>query len=174
METLLYWLVVLVYSSVVVFIGYRIRAARRVQELGQAEASLEFWMARRQLSGWRLGISLTSGWLMLGWIGFGMSQIYMYGATALWILPIPWFILCFIIIFMVPFVRRIGAVSLPQGIEKRYGAPARILLAILSLGVFIAWTQAELFMAGVLMAPFLGIPAWLCMLLLVLPIILYT
>ena len=34
---------------------------------------------------------------------------------------------------MVPFVRRIGAVSLPQAIEKRYGSPARTLLAILSL-----------------------------------------
>lgn len=174
METLLYWIVVLAYSAVVVFIGYRIRATHRAKDTGQGEANLEFWMARRQLSGWRLGISLTSGWLMLGWIGFGMSQIYMYGATGLWILPIPWFILCFIIIFMVPFVRRIGAVSLPQGIEKRYGTPARILLALLSLGVFIAWTQAELFMAGVLMAPFLGIPAWLCMVLLVVPIILYT
>ena len=174
METFLYWIVVIAYSAVVVFIGYRIRIGHRAQGAGQAEAQLEFWIARRQLSGWRLGISLTSGWLMLGWIGFGMSQIYMYGATALWILPIPWFILCFIIICMIPFVRRIGSVSLPQAIEKRYGFPARLLLAILSLGVFIAWTQAELFMAGVLMAPFLGIPAWLCMVLLVVPIILYT
>ena len=173
METFLYWVVVLAYSAVVVLVGYRIRATHG-PGAGQSEANLEFWMARRQLSGWRLGISLTSGWLMLGWIGFGMSQIYMFGATALWILPIPWFILCFIIIFMVPFVRRIGAVSLPQAIEKRYGSPARTLLAILSLGVFIAWTQAELFMAGTLMGPFLGIPAWLCMVLLVVPIILYT
>jgi SSS family solute:Na+ symporter len=174
MDTFLYWVAVLVYSAVVVFIGYRIKVARRAEDEKHSEANLEFWMARRQLSGWRLGISLTSGWLMLGWIAFGMSQIYMYGATALWILPIPWFILCFIIVFMVPFVRRIGAVSLPQGIEKRYGPWARTLLAIFSLGVFISWTQAELFMAGALMEPFLGIPAWSCMVLLVVPIILYT
>jgi len=174
METFLYWIAVLAYSAVVVIIGYRIRVAHRAADVGHNEANIEFWMARRQLSGWRLGISLTSGWLMLGWIAFGMSQIYMYGATALWILPIPWFILCFVIIFMVPFVRRIGAVSLPQAVEKRYGPAARTLLAVFSLGVFIAWTQAELFMAGALMQPFLGIPAWLCMVLLVVPIILYT
>ncbi len=174
MDTFLYWIVVLLYSAVVVFIGYRIKVARLTKDEEHREANLEFWMARRQLSGWRLGISLTSGWLMLGWIAFGMSQIYMYGATALWILPIPWFILCFFIIFMVPFVRRIGAVSLPQAVEKRYGPHARTLLAVFSLGVFIAWTQAELFMAGTLMQPFLGIPAWLCMVLLVVPIILYT
>jgi SSS family solute:Na+ symporter len=174
MDTFLYWVIVLLYSAGVVYIGYRIKVVRSSEQQKGSEANLEFWMARRQLPGWRLGISLTSGWLMLGWIAFGMSQIYMYGATGLWILPIPWFILCFIIIFMIPFVRRIGAVSLPQGIEKRYGPQARTLLAIFSFGVFISWTQAELFIAGVLMQPFLGVPAWLCMVLLVVPIILYT
>lgn len=174
MDTLLYWAVVVLYSVLVVFIGYRVRVGYRKTDGKARDAELEFWMARRQLPGWRLGISLTSGWLMLGWIGFGMSQIYMYGATGLWILPIPWFILCFIIILMVPFVRRIGAVSLPQVIEKRYGPHARTLVAIFSFCVFIAWTQAELFMAGLLMEPFLGIPPWACMILLVIPIILYT
>ena len=174
MDTFLYWAVVVLYSALVVYIGYRIRAVHRLDDQKASEAGLEFWMASRQLPGWRLGISLTSGWLMLGWIGFGMSQIYMYGATGLWILPIPWFILCFIIIVMVPFVRRIGAVSLPQVIEKRYGRRARMLVAIFSFGVFIAWTQAELFMAGALMEPFLKIPPWACMTLLVVPIILYT
>lgn len=140
MDTLLYWAVVVVYSVLVVYIGYRINIYRRRHEAEAGQAGLEFWIARRQLSPWRLGISLTSGWLMLGWIGFGMSQIYLYGATALWILPIPWFILCFIIIAMVPFVRRIGAVSLPQSIGKRYGRQARTLVAIFSFGVFIAWT----------------------------------
>lgn len=174
MDTFLYWVILLLYSAGVVYIGHRIKITRAAVDQKNTEVNLEFWMARRQLPGWRLGISLTSGWLMLGWIAFGMSQIYMYGATALWILPIPWFILCFIIIFMIPFVRRIGAVSLPQAIEKRYGPQARTLLAIFSFGVFISWTQAELFIAGVLMQPFLGVPAWLCMIILVIPIILYT
>ncbi len=174
METLLYWAVVACYCAAVVYIGWRIRVRRGGEDPNTVEAGMEFWIARRQLPGWRLGISLTSGWLMLGWIAFGMSQIYMYGATALWILPIPWFILCFIIVAMVPFVRRIGAVSLPQAIEKRYGRPARILVAVFSAGVFIAWTQAELFIAGMLMSPFLRIAPWACMVLLVVPIILYT
>lgn len=169
-----YWLIVLLYSLGVVFIGYRIKVRHGIGEGNDQGGGLEFWLARRQLSGASFGISLTSGWLMLGWIGFGMSQIYMYGATALWILPIPWFILSLIIVLIVPFVRRIGAVSLPQAIEKRYGPGARTLLAILSLGVFLAWTQAELFMAGTLMSPFLGVSAKWCMVVIVVPIILYT
>ena len=172
MDSLYHWLGVLAYCALMVFIGWRIR--RRIRRDEGEQVNYEFWIAKRQLPGWRLAISLTAGWLMLGWVGFGMSQIYMYGATGLWILPIPWLILCVIIIFMVPFVRRIASVSLPQGIQKRYGYSARVLLAILSFFVFIAWTQAELFMGGRLMAPFLHVPEWVCMAILVLPIILYV
>ncbi len=167
-----HWLGVVVYCLAMVYIGWRIRIKVRHDEGEQV--NYEFWMAKRQLPGWRLAISLTSGWLMLGWVGFGMSQIYMLGATGLWILPIPWLILCVLVIFMVPFVRRIASVSLPQGIQKRYGPSARGMLAVLSFFVFIAWTQAELFMGGQLMSPFLNVPPWACMAILVAPIILYV
>ena len=45
METFLSWVVVLTYSAVVVFIGYRIRLAHRDKDAGQSEAGLEFWLA---------------------------------------------------------------------------------------------------------------------------------
>jgi len=172
-KTFLFWLAAIAYSSLVAYVGFRIKRKKSIAGAG-LKPLLEFWMAGRELPGWRLGISLTSGWLMLGWIGFGMSQVYMYGITGLWILPVPWFILCLIIILMVPVVRRIGAISLPQAISRRFGSSARVLLAILSFGVFISWTQAELFMAGTLASPFLGVPAWVCMILVVIPILLYT
>jgi solute:Na+ symporter, SSS family len=153
-------------------IGWWIR--RRIRRDEGEAVNYEFWIAKRQLPGWRLAMSLTAGWLMLGWVGFGMSQIYLYGATGLWMLPIPWLILCVIVIFMVPYIRRLPAVSLPQGMQKRYGYSARVLLAVLSFFVFIAWTQAELFMGGKLMAPFLHAPEWVCMAIMVLPIVLYV
>ena len=173
MDKLLFWMVAVAYGTLVAWIGYRIKQGKKVAGIN-LRPLLEFWMAGRELPGWRLAISLTSGWLMLGWIGFGMSQVYMYGVTGLWILPIPWFILCLIIIFMVPLVRRIGTISLPQAISRRFGPSARILLALLSFGVFIAWTQAELFMVGTLASPFLGVPAWVVMIIVVVPILLYT
>ncbi len=170
MDTFWYWFAVIAYCVAVIYIGFWIRNMYRKKGVTQ----LEFWIAKRQLPYWWLATSLTAGWLMLGWIGFGMSQIYMYGATGLWILPIPWLILCFIVIAIVPFIRRIGAVSLPQAIEKRFGKSARILLAVFSFYVFILWTQAETFMAGTLLSPFLGIdPRW-CMVLVIIPIIIYT
>lgn len=158
------------YSLVMILVGIFTRLKNQKQE---RHPNLEFWMAKRQMPGWMLAVSLTSGWLMLGWIGFGMSQIYMYGATALWILNIPWFILCIIVIFIVPLVRRIPAVSVPQAIEKRFGKPARLLVAISSIFVFIAWTQAELFMGGKLIAPFLDLPQWACMTALITPVLIY-
>ena len=65
---------------------------------GKEKDSNEFWSGNREIPWWKLAISLTSGWLMLGWIGFGMGQIYMLGATGLWILPIPWFVLVVLIL----------------------------------------------------------------------------
>lgn len=172
MESLGFRLVFLAYSAVVVLVGFVAWRRKRARSLSRK--GLEFWMANRELPGWRLAISLTSGWLMLGWIGFGMSQIYMYGATGLWILPIPWLILCIWIIFLVPYVRRVAAVSLPQSIQHRFGTGARITVAILSILIFTAWTGAELFMAGSLLEGFLGIPARLVMVIFILPIIAYT
>jgi len=111
---------------------------------------------------------------MLGWIGFGMSQVYMYGAAGLWILPIPWVLLTFIIVTAVPMFRRIPVISIPQALQRRFGPTARVLAAVMSFGVFLSWTQAELFMAGNLASPFLGVPAWIAMLVIVVPILFYT
>jgi SSS family solute:Na+ symporter len=178
MTNVYHWMACIAYCLGMVCIGWWIR--NRIRRDQGEQVNYEFWIAKRQLPGWRLAMSLTAGWLMLGWIGFGMSQIYSYGVTGLWILPIPWLILCVIIIFMVPFVRRVASVSLPQAIQKRYGYSARVLLALLSFFVFIAWTQAELFMGGKLMAAFLlpdlrpEIAAPICMAIKVAPIIIYV
>lgn len=163
-----YWAAVILYSAAVMGLGWKLR--KRSVEKSQ----LEFWMANRELPGWRLGISLTAGWLMLGWIGFGMSQVYMYGASGLWILPIPWILLTFIIVAAVPMLRRVPTISIPQALQRRFGGGVRVLAAIMSFGVFLSWTQAELFMAGNLASPFLGIPPWTAMIVIVIPILFYT
>ncbi len=171
MEKLYYWVAFVLYAAFMAGIGFFIYK----NKLGHTreEGIFEFWMAKRQMPGLWLGMSLTAGWLMLGWIGFGMSQIYLLGATGLWILPLPWFILTFIIVWMVPYVRRLPSMSIPEAIEKRYGKAARTLLALFSVYVFISWTQAELFMTGTLLSPFLGVKPWLCMTVFVVPIIIY-
>jgi len=169
------WAVFILYSLAVIGMGLwarNIRIKRRMEH-----KNLEFWMANRELPGWRLGISLTSGWLMLGWIGFGMSQIYAYGATGMWLLPIPWFILTILIFILVPFYRKIAAVSLPQAMGRRFGPQVRYITAIFSICIFLSWTGAELVMVKTLVAPSLGFTGgaanW-ALVLFIVPILIYT
>ncbi len=168
------WAVFLLFSMSMIFIGTWLRAASRRRRPGYS--NLDFWMANRETPGWQLGVSLTSGWLMLGWIGFGMSQIYAYGATGLWLLQIPWFLLCIMIIFLVSYYRRVAAISLPQAIGRRFGNQMRYLVAIFSIFIFISWAGAELVMVKTLAAPHVGMEshANIFLLIFILPIIIYT
>jgi SSS family solute:Na+ symporter len=169
------WIVFILYALAVIGMGLWARSIRKRRNL--EHKNLEYWMANRELPGWRLGVSLTSGWLMMGWIGFGMSQIYAYGATGLWLLQIPWFILTILIIILVPFYRRVASVSLPQAIGRRFGRSARYLTALFSICVFLSWTGAELVMVKTLVAPSLGFSEatanWTLVIFIV-PILIYT
>ena len=169
------WIVFILYSLIVIGMGVYSWLSRRTKN--REHCNVEFWMGGRSIPGWALGISIASGWLMLGWISFGMSQVYAYGATGLWILPIPWFILCILIIFLVPFYRRVSAISLPQAIGRRFGPSARYLTALFSFFVFLSWTGAELVIVKSLAAPLLGLEgnfAIIAPLLFIIPILIYT
>ncbi|MBU0754210.1 MAG: hypothetical protein KJ645_03670 [Planctomycetes bacterium] len=169
------WIVFIVYAAAVIGMGFWARSLHKKRRM--QHKNLEFWLANRELPGWRLGISLTSGWLMLGWIGFGMSQIYAYGATGLWLLQIPWFILMLLIILLVPYFRRVAAVSLPQAVGRRFGPSARYLTAAFSACVFLSWTGAELVMVKTLVAPSLGFGddmAHWALVLFIIPVLIYT
>jgi solute:Na+ symporter, SSS family len=167
-----FWGATILYLLFNIWIGWRIYAKLR-KETGTNQI-LDFWIASRKFPGWRLAVSLASGWLMLGWLGYGMSMIYTMGLSGLWILPLPWFILCFIILWMVPHVRRLPAISLPEAIQKRYGVTPRTLIAFCSVFVFTSWTGAEAWMCGHLAAPFLGISANAVILIVIVTIMIYT
>lgn len=167
-----FWIAAVIYSIFVVLLGYYIW--RKIRKDTATHQILDFWIASRKAPGWRMAVSLTAGWLMLGWLGYGMSMIYQMGMAGLWILPLPWFILTFIIVWLVPYVRRLPAISLPEAIQKRYGISTRTIIALCSIFVFTSWTGAELYMVGHLASPFLKISPGAVMALFVIPIIIYT
>ncbi len=171
-STFIFWSVGIAYFAFAIGLGLYIW--KQVKGESGSSQLLDFWIASREFNGWRLGISLAAGWLMLGWLGYGMSMIYQMGLSGVWILPLPWLILCGIIIWMVPFVRRLPAISLPEALGKRFGGNTRLLCAITSVLVFTSWTGAELFMIGKLASPFLKISPNLTMLIVVIPIMIYT
>lgn len=171
-NTYIFWLVGLAYFAFAIGMGLFIW--NQVKKEDGTNQLLDFWIASRRFSGWRMGVSLAAGWLMLGWLGYGMSMIYQMGLSGVWILPLPWLILCGIIIWMVPYVRRLPAISLPEALEQRFGGNTRLLCAIASIFVFTSWTGAELFMIGKLASPFLHISPNLTMAIVVIPIMIYT
>jgi len=171
-SSLIFWIAALGYSAFVIIVGFVSFGKQRKETAGHQ--IVDFWLGGRKLSWWALAISLTSGWLMLGWLGYGISMIYQMGLSGAWTLFIPWFILCFIIIAMVPYVRRLPAISLPEAIHKRFGPPSRTLLAFASIFVFTSWTGAETYMMGQLGAPFLKISPALVMVLIALVVMIYV
>jgi len=172
MNTALFWIFSLAYMIFMILLGYWIW--KKIHKETGTHQILDFWIASRRFPGWRLAVSITAGWLMLGWLGYGMSMIYQMGLSGIWILPLPWFILCFIIVWMVPYVRRLPAISLPEAIKKRYGGASSYIIALCSVFVFTSWTGAETFMVGKLGAPFLGISPAATMIIVIAAIMIYT
>lgn len=161
----------LVYALTMIIVGWRIW---RKEHNKHATGCSEFWIANREIPGWRIGISLVAGWLMLGWLSYGMQMIYNQGLTGLWCLPLPWFIMIFFILISIPFIRRTRTISLPTALRFRFGKTTGILTALCSIFVFTSWMGAELATAGRLISPFLGMNSVICMILFIIPIILYS
>ncbi|MBM3322017.1 sodium:solute symporter family protein [candidate division WOR-3 bacterium] len=170
-NTVVFWIAAMVYAGICIVMGFISWGARRHASPGRRIA--DFWIAGRELPGWVLGVSLATGWLMLGWLGYGMSMVYQMGLSGTWMLFLPWFILMFIIIWMVPFVRRLPAISLPEALSKRFGPSVRTLTALCSIFVFTSWTGAETYMLGQLGAPFLKISPVATMVVLTIPVMIY-
>ena len=169
MTPIILWILFIVYSAGVVLWSFKTTGREK-----DAEA---FWGGKQDTPWWKLAISLTSGWLMLGWIGFGMGQVYMLGATGLWILPIPWLVLMVWLVIAVPLYRKVPFFSIPDAFESRFGPKTRVLIGLFSLGVFLSWTGAELVMVKTLVGSNLGLAEdqhWIVLLIFIAPIMIYT
>lgn len=170
MSPVILWILFALYSLAVIGLSFR--------TTGREPDAKSFWSGGEHGMNWlQLAISLSAGWLMLGWIGFGMGQIYMLGATGLWILPLPWIILLIGIAVFVPLYRRVPFFSIADAMDRRFGKAARRLTGLFSLGVFLSWTGAELVMVKKLLGNQLGLKpeqGWIVLLLFVIPIMIYT
>ncbi|HNY27582.1 MAG TPA: hypothetical protein PKH31_09395 [Candidatus Sumerlaeota bacterium] len=164
------WIIFALYSLVMIGLSFR--------TTGHDPDAESFWSGGpKGMPWWQLSASLTAGWLMLGWIGFGMGQVYMLGATGLWTLPLPWLILVIGIVIFVPVYRRVPFFSIANAMESRFGLTARRLTGLFSLGVFVSWTGAELVMVKTLLGAQLGLSpeqGWIALLAFVVPIMIYT
>ncbi len=171
--TLAYWIAFLAYSGVVVGIGFWLwrRQRRRTRELD----TRDFWSADQNLSGWSAGLSISASMMSISWsCVYGVQLFYWYGFGAAWLLIIPWLITMAGFFLLTPLFRKFKAFSQPELLERRFGARSRQMLAPALVFVFIVWAGAEIYAAGITIAPFLGIPAPHTLFLIALVVALYS
>ena len=151
-----YWSGFIVYSIVVIVIGFRVYFKEK--RSGLETDNTEFWTASRSLSGWAIGLSISASMMSISWSGmYGVQLFYWYGVGGMWLLIIPWLVTMGLFFWLTPRFRQFNIFSQPELMQSKYGTAARMIMAFTLLFVFIAWGGAEVYAAGQIIAPFLGI-----------------
>ncbi|HQU71051.1 MAG TPA: sodium:solute symporter family protein [Calditrichia bacterium] len=167
----LYWLAFLGYSALVIGMGLVIY----FRERHKAPDTRQFWSANANLSGWSVGLSISASMMSISWsCVYGVQLFYWYGTGAAWLLIIPWLLTMAGFWIFAPRFRRLQAFSQPELLGKRFGLPARQLLAPALIFVFIVWGGAEIYAAGITIAPFLGVSVETALLLIALVVAAYS
>lgn len=169
---LAYWVAFLVYSAVVVGMGFYIWWRDR----HHADADTRsFWSADINLSGWSSGLSISASMMSISWsCVYGVQLFYWYGVGAAWMLAIPWLITMAGFFSLAPLFRKLRAFSQPELLTQRFGQGFRSYLAPALIFVFVVWAGAEIWAAGKTIAPFLGIPETATLFLIAIVVALYS
>ncbi len=151
-----YWLGILLYSITVIGIGFYVWL--RDKKRGKEQDNTAYWEASRNLSAWSVGLSISASMMSVSWSSvYGVQLFYWYGLGGGWLLIIPWLLTMAGFFILAPLFRKFQVFSQPQLLEKRFGTRTRQLLAPTLILVFTIWAGAEIYAAGTLIAPFLGI-----------------
>jgi len=166
------WLVLIVYIAFCIYLGYRAYAQQKKSASANDECN-DFWITGRSQPAYMVGMSIASGWMLIGMITWMTWATYDQGVAGLWLVAIPWMLSMVIQIAFVPFIRRIKAISQCQMLEHRFGVPARIFSACINIFSYTIWSAAELFAASLIMAPALHISVFLMVIIYAIPIAIY-
>lgn len=171
--TLIYWAAFIIYSLIVVGIGFYIWFKRRKDT--PPSDTQQYWASNKKMSGFLIGLSISASMMSISWsCVYGVQLFYWYGTGAAWLLAMPWLITMGGFFLFAPLFRKLEAFSQPELIAKRFGKNLRQLIAIPLIFVFIVWGGAEIYAAGITIAPFLKISPEATMFLIALVIALYT
>lgn len=152
----IYWLGFIGYSLLVIWMGFSIWFKKYKKR--QSENTAGFWSANKSLSSWAVGLSISASMMSISWsCVYGVQLFYWYGLGAIWLLIVPWLVTMIFFYLLAPKFRTFNIFSQPELLQKRFGATPRILLAFTLIIVFITWGGAEVYAAGNIIAPLLGV-----------------
>jgi len=167
-----YWLVFFAYIAFLIGVG--LNAYKKQKSIGNAEEeSNDYWITGRSQPAYMVGMSVASGWMLIGMITWMTWATYDLGLSGLWVVAIPWFLSNIWQFLMARPLRRIKAISQCQMLEKRFGLPARILSAPINIFSYTIWSAAELYAASLIMAPALHISIEAMIIIYAIPIAMY-
>jgi len=148
------WIAFIGCSLVALWLGAR---ASRSSERGAS--SPDFWTAGRGLNGLEVGMSLSAGFLSISWsCVYAVQLFYWYGLGALWLMTIPWLCALAGIYWLTRRYHSLDAFSQPEMVGQRFGESARRRVALALAFVFLVWAGAEIYVAASLLAPQMGAP----------------
>jgi len=172
-KSTIYWAAFLLYSITVVGIGFFI--FRKEKKSGHEYDNQTFWAAGKGLSGWAIGMSISASMMSISWsCVYGVQLFYWYGAGGAWLLIVPWLITMAGFYLLTPVFRKMQIFSQPELLEKRFGKRTRQLLAPALIFVFTTWAGAEIYAAGITIAPFLNISVPATLFIIALVVALYS
>ena len=167
-----YWLVFIAYIVFLIAVGLNAYKKQKATSSAEEEHN-DYWITGRSQPAYMVGMSVASGWMLIGMITWMTWATYDLGLSGLWVVAIPWFISNIWQFLMARPLRRIKAISQCQMLEKRFGLPARILSAPINIFSYTIWSAAELYAASLIMAPALGISIEAMIIIYAIPIAMY-
>ena len=167
-----YWLVFIAYIAFLIAVGLNAYKKQKSSASAEEEHN-DYWITGRSQPAYMVGMSVASGWMLIGMITWMTWATYDLGLSGLWVVAIPWFLSNIWQFLMARPLRRIKAISQCQMLEKRFGLPARILSAPINIFSYTIWSAAELYAASLIMAPALGISINAMIIIYAIPIAMY-
>jgi SSS family solute:Na+ symporter len=126
------------------------------------DRGMEFWTAGRSLSSFSVGVSISAGFMSVSWsCVYAVQLFYWYGIGALWLITIPWLIALTGIYFLSKRYHQLSAFSQPEMVALKFGKESKRMIALALGFVFLVWGGAEIYVAGTLLSPALGISSQL-------------
>jgi len=157
----------IIYLAVLVYMG--------VKQAHQVDSMESYWMANRNLGGWRIAFCLAAGWFGLSSFTGQAGWCYSEGLGALLYLGIP--NLAAILIIGLVFskrIRELPALSQPEFLEMRYSQAIRPWLALIILFAFAGYNAMEFIALNYVFEQFMGWPGWLGALVIVVITLMYV
>jgi SSS family solute:Na+ symporter len=167
-----YWAIVIPYMFVLIGIGLWTYNYQKKQKSATDEHD-DYWIAKRKNSALVVGCAIAAGWFLIGFITWAMYNTYTFGLGGIWAMVVPWTVLLFSMVILVPNVRRFKAISQPQMLQQRFGLALRVLVSPFNIFCFVIWSAAEIWSVSQYLAPEFGVEPWVLYIVFAVPVAVY-